>query len=91
MNKTTFRADLVRHIMSTRGWTDHEMARRLSTSQAQFSKIKNHKLDFRLSTLERLASALEVEVWGLLHPDSEYVRTGDGGWRLVQIHTHDRR
>lgn len=40
------------------GFTQEELARRIRTKKAAISRIENHSRDIRLSTLEKVASAL---------------------------------
>ncbi len=44
----------------SRGWTQAELAERLGIAQANLSNIEKGKRDFTVSTLLRLAEALEV-------------------------------
>jgi ribosome-binding protein aMBF1 (putative translation factor) len=49
---------LLRQARETAGLTQEELARRLKTQKTAISRIENHAEDIKLSTLERVASAL---------------------------------
>ncbi len=49
---------LLRQAREEVGITQEELARRLNTRKTAISRIENHAEDIKLSTLERVASAL---------------------------------
>jgi len=49
---------LLRQAREAAGLTQEELARRLKTKKTAISRIENHAEDIKLSTLERVASAL---------------------------------
>jgi ribosome-binding protein aMBF1 (putative translation factor) len=49
---------MLRHARESAGLTQEELARRLKTKKTAISRIENHAEDIKLSTLERVASAL---------------------------------
>jgi ribosome-binding protein aMBF1 (putative translation factor) len=49
---------LLRQAREAAGLTQAELARRLKTKKTAISRIENHAEDIKLSTLERVASAL---------------------------------
>lgn len=49
---------MLRHARETAGLTQEELARRLRTKKTAISRIENHAEDIKLSTLERVATAL---------------------------------
>ena len=49
---------LLRQAREAAGLTQEELARRLKTQKTAISRIENHAEDIKLSTLERVASAL---------------------------------
>jgi ribosome-binding protein aMBF1 (putative translation factor) len=49
---------ILRQARETAGLTQEELARRLHTQKTAISRIENHAEDIKLSTLERVASAL---------------------------------
>ncbi len=49
---------LLRQARETAGLTQEELARRLKTKKTSISRIENHAEDIKLSTLERVATAL---------------------------------
>ncbi len=49
---------MLRRARETAGLTQEELARRLHTKKTAISRIENHAEDIKLSTLERVASAL---------------------------------
>ncbi|MBI4385076.1 MAG: helix-turn-helix transcriptional regulator [Nitrospinae bacterium] len=49
---------MLRQARETAGLTQEELARRLCTQKTAISRIENHAEDIKLSTLERVASAL---------------------------------
>ena len=49
---------MLRQARETAGLTQEELAKRLHTKKTAISRIENHAEDIKLSTLERVASAL---------------------------------
>lgn len=49
---------MLKRARETAGMTQDELARRLKTKKTAISRIENHAEDIKLSTLERVASAL---------------------------------
>ncbi|MBI5189630.1 MAG: helix-turn-helix transcriptional regulator [Nitrospirae bacterium] len=49
---------MLRQAREEAGLTQEELARRLKTQKTAISRIENHAEDIKLSTLERVASAL---------------------------------
>ena len=49
---------ILRQAREAAGLTQEELARRLKTKKTAISRIENHAEDIKLSTLERVASAL---------------------------------
>ena len=49
---------MLRQARETAGLTQEELARRLNTQKTAISRIENHAEDIKLSTLERVATAL---------------------------------
>ncbi|MHB8846413.1 MAG: helix-turn-helix domain-containing protein [Nitrospirota bacterium] len=49
---------LLREARQSAGMTQEELARRLKTKKTAISRIENHAEDIKLSTLEKVASAL---------------------------------
>ena len=49
---------MLREARLSAGLTQEELARRLHTKKTAISRIENHAEDIKLSTLERVASAL---------------------------------
>ncbi|MEW6410344.1 MAG: helix-turn-helix transcriptional regulator [Nitrospirota bacterium] len=49
---------MLRQARKSAGLTQEELARRLKTKKTAISRIENHAEDIKLSTLERVASAL---------------------------------
>ena len=47
-----------KHARESAGMTQEELARRLKTKKTAISRIGNHAEDIKLSTLEKVASAL---------------------------------
>ncbi len=49
---------MLKQAREAAGLTQEELARRLNTKKTAISRIENHAEDIKLSTLERVASAL---------------------------------
>lgn len=49
---------ILRQARESTGLTQEELARRLKTKKTAISRIENHAEDIKLSTLERVATAL---------------------------------
>jgi ribosome-binding protein aMBF1 (putative translation factor) len=49
---------MLKRARETAGMTQDELARRLKTKKTAISRIENHAEDIKLSTLEKVASAL---------------------------------
>lgn len=49
---------ILRQARESAGLTQEELARRLKTKKTAISRIENHAEDIKLSTLERVATAL---------------------------------
>jgi transcriptional regulator with XRE-family HTH domain len=60
-------AKAVRDLRHTRGLSQRELALRMNVPRTYISKIENGKAMPTLSSLERLASALEANICELLH------------------------
>ena len=50
--------EMLRRARETAGLTQEELAHRLHTQKTAISRIENHAEDIKLSTLDRVASAL---------------------------------
>lgn len=50
---------ILRRAREAAGLTQEELARRLKTKKTAISRIENHAEDIKLSTLERVATALD--------------------------------
>jgi transcriptional regulator with XRE-family HTH domain len=62
----------LRQLRLGRGWTQEEFSERSGISYKYYQAVEaGRKQDLRLSTLERLAKAHQLEVWQLLLPDAE--------------------
>jgi HTH-type transcriptional regulator / antitoxin HipB len=59
---------LLRQAREEAGFTQEEIATRLSTKKSAISRIENHAGDIRLSTLERYAKALGKQLSLELRP-----------------------
>lgn len=53
---------LLRQARESAGLTQEELARRLKTRKTAISRIENHAEDIKLSTLERIAAALGLQL-----------------------------
>ena len=53
---------VLREARKAAGLTQEELARRIKTKKTAVSRIENHSRDIRLSTLEKVASALGKRV-----------------------------
>lgn len=53
---------MLRMAREEAGLTQEELARRLKTKKTAISRIENHAEDIKLSTLERVASALGMHL-----------------------------
>lgn len=59
----------LRQLRLGRGWTQEEFSERSGISYKYYQAVEaGRKQDLRLSTLERLAKAHQMEVWQLLLP-----------------------
>ncbi|GAA4845796.1 XRE family transcriptional regulator [Actinomycetospora corticicola] len=77
----------VRRIRADAGWTLAEMAARTGLSKAMLSKIENAQISCSLTTVARLASALDVPVTALFRdaegPREAVFTPAGGGARIV--------
>ena len=53
---------LLRQAREKRGITQEQLAHRIQTTKSAISRVENHAEDIRLSTLEKIADALELEL-----------------------------
>lgn len=53
---------LIRHAREKAGLTQEQLAQRVHTQKTAISRIENHARDIRLSTLEKVAEALGMEL-----------------------------
>lgn len=53
---------MLRHAREAAGLSQEELAKRLKTQKTAISRIENHAEDIKLSTLEKVASALGKHV-----------------------------
>lgn len=61
----------LRQLRLGRGWTQEEFSEHSGISYKYYQAVEaGRKQDLRLSTLERLAKAHQLEVWQLLLPDA---------------------
>lgn len=61
----------LKQLRQGRGWTQEEFSERSGISYKYYQAVEaGRKQDLRLSTLERLAKAYQMEVWQLLLPDA---------------------
>lgn len=61
----------LKQLRQGRGWTQEEFAEKSGISYKYYQAVEaGRKKDLRLSTLERLAKAYQMEVWQLLLPDA---------------------
>jgi transcriptional regulator with XRE-family HTH domain len=61
-------------VRKAKGITQAELADRCGTTQQQIARIENGTVDPRLSTLQRIAEALECELPDLLYTRKEFLR-----------------
>ncbi|WP_051944863.1 helix-turn-helix transcriptional regulator [Verrucomicrobium sp. BvORR106] len=62
----------LRQLRLGRGWTQEEFSEKSGISYKYYQAVEaGRKLDLRLSTLERLAKAHQLEVWQLLLPGED--------------------
>jgi transcriptional regulator with XRE-family HTH domain len=68
----------IRHLREQRGETQEEFAEHAQISYKYYQAIEaGRRIDLRLSTLVRLASAHELEVWELLLPQRAESAVGE--------------
>ncbi len=91
LRRTKPHNDLVSQVINRRselGWTQRELAKRAGTYQSRISKIETGEHDFRLSTIVKIAEALNTEV--LIHlipleaiPKTSETSFEDEDWRKL--------
>lgn len=60
----------LRQLRLAKGWTQEDFSEKSGISYKYYQAVEaGRKNDLRLSTLERLAQAHQLEVWQLLLPD----------------------
>lgn len=74
ISATTRPGDAIRERRNELGWTQAELAEATGYTQADISRIENHLIDARYSTIHRLIEALES-------PDAEPKRSLANGGR----------
>ena len=57
---------LIRQAREKAGLTQEQLAQRIQTKKTAISRIENHAQDIRLSTLEKVAKALGMELYVVL-------------------------
>ena len=61
----------VRQLREARGLTQEAFAERAGFAYKYYQALETgRKIDFRISTVQKLAKAFGLEPWELLHPDS---------------------
>ncbi len=55
-------ADRIKHFRTTKGLSQKEVATSIGIDQAQYSRIESGKVEPTLSSLEKIAEALSIEV-----------------------------
>jgi predicted transcriptional regulator len=68
------------------GITQAELAERCETTQQQIAKIETGVVDPRLSTLRKIASALECELSDLFYTSEEFINAIN---EVVSVHNLD--
>lgn len=70
--------DRIRHLREQRGETQEEFAEHAQISYKYYQAIEaGRRMDLRLSTLERLADAHDLEIWELLLPQRAEPAVGE--------------
>ncbi len=54
--------DKIKKAREAKGWSQKEVALNIIMDQSQYSKIENNKTDPHLSTIEKIADALEISL-----------------------------
>lgn len=62
-------AERLRAVRTAKGMSQDELAFLATLSRSHIGSIERGKLEPRLSTLYKIAAALEIEVWELLRPE----------------------
>jgi transcriptional regulator with XRE-family HTH domain len=69
----------VRELREARGLTQEAFAERAGFTYKYYQSLEaGRKIDFRMSTLQKLARAFALEPWELLHPDTTPLAVGEG-------------
>lgn len=69
----------IRQLREQRGETQEEFAEHAQISYKYYQAIEaGRRMDLRLSTLERLANAHDLEIWQLLLPQRAEPAAGEG-------------
>jgi transcriptional regulator with XRE-family HTH domain len=65
--------DIVRKLRSdkTRNWTAKDLAKRAGVNKGTISNLEQGNLDPRLSTLESIAKAFDMDLWVLIRQASD--------------------
>jgi len=70
----TFVAAVIEQLREEKGWSQEELALKIKVSPSEISHNESGRRDPRLSTLERLAEALEVRCHDLISMAEELRR-----------------
>lgn len=62
-------ADNLRELRNSRGLTQEELAEKAGLHRTYVGSVERGERNLTLESMRRLAEALDVSVWSLLHPN----------------------
>jgi transcriptional regulator with XRE-family HTH domain len=62
-------ADNLRELRKSRGLTQEELAEKAGLHRTYVGSVERGERNVTIDSMDRLAKALDVSVWMLLHPD----------------------
>lgn len=60
-------AATIKQARLAKGWVQTQLAQKVGTTKSAISRLENHAGDIRLSTLRKIAAALDLELEVILH------------------------
>ena len=82
----------VRELRESRGLSQEAFAERAGMKYKHYQAIEaGRKIDFRISTFQKLAKACGLEPWELLHPATTPLAVGEGANEKPDYGTKTKR
>ncbi len=76
----------IRHYRTLRGWTQEQLAEALDSQGTYIGRVERGEQNVQLSTLEKIADALNISVDALFNQNTfEHLQKDEWMWQVVML------